>query len=212
MTICRAGAASTEVYVLFSGAAVVLHEVPGRGEVVGRLLGAPCLFGDAEALLGLPYSGRVVAGGDAAIASISRAAYRSFLDRCPRAMVASMRHLAALGCVSARYAAQNEAGGLPPRVANLLIEYADAFGCGGDIIVARRWTTPSRMAFDLGVPARPVARCLADFEARSWIHSDERGLTIGRRSALEHLSAPIRGGFFYRLGRVPAGSPMAAAG
>src|SRR5687768_2115307 len=53
--VVREGDAATDVHVLISGGVRVAHRAPGSedGEAVVKLLGAPSIFGDSEALMGI---------------------------------------------------------------------------------------------------------------------------------------------------------------
>jgi CRP-like cAMP-binding protein len=195
------GADAAVVSFLLSGSVRIYHRLgPGR-EYTPKILIAPNHFGDVQLLAGAevrPQSVDVLR--EATIALVPWRTMHLVLADDPRACMAWLEGLASQFLYTIDSDRHNAFTGLPGRIANVLLSYADAFGRpqSGAIEIEARLSRES-IARHVGSVARSVVRVLKGLEERRIIDSHRARLVIRDANALRRWTLPGRVGLSHRL-------------
>ncbi len=205
------GEAPEYLHVLLSGTVRIFHRAPDGREAVVKLMRAPAVFGDIELLCGTRLLESVSAVDEVCVARIPSAEYLEFLQRHPAAVMEHLRHLAAAFCVSACHERQVFFP-LEPRVANLLLTYAELYGTpSSEGVLIQHPLSQGDIAQSLGVVRRSVAEVFGRWRKTGLVARYNDRILLKDTLALQRLAGPLRGGLRYEMGLSLAALGRAAA-
>ncbi|MCB9556900.1 MAG: Crp/Fnr family transcriptional regulator [Deltaproteobacteria bacterium] len=195
--IVACGEPADRVFVLVAGTVRVFHRAHNGDEVVVKVLGAPAIFGEAEALPGgLPYQENVAAVGVAArVLIIPRQAMVALLRQEPQVayrLLLDVSHRLAIASYNERSLAFH-----PPtvRLANYLLDYPCPSECR---VVA---LTQQQMAEAIGVSRRSVNKDITAWKREGIVERHSGGYRILDAARLSNYADSERLSLTYRLSR-----------
>ena len=162
--ILREGEPADRVYSLVSGRVRIYHLSPSGGEeVVVTLMGAPAIFGEAEAFSGIAHLEYVDAAEPCAILVSPVEAMLRFLRQAPSACFAFMVDLATRLTVASYNERSFTFHPSTLRLANYLLDYAQWTNEGRTDAPWRIDLSQRQMAAAIGVTRRSVAKDIAQW-------------------------------------------------
>ena len=195
------GTAADRICFVLSGVVRIFHTGPQGRQFTPKILRAPNHFGDLELLAGAGINGQSVAViADAVVATVPWCALRECL------LADHALCLAWLAGISSQFLYTIDADrhhvfvGLPGRIANVLLSYADVFGrqhrSGIQLDVE---LTREQLANQVGSVKRAVVRVVQEFVERGWIGSEGTRLVLKQRAALLAQTLPRRLGLGHSM-------------
>jgi CRP-like cAMP-binding protein len=175
--VVREGETGGGVCVLVAGGVRVTHRAPGseEGDAVVKLLGAPSLFGESEALMGAPSLESVVTVIPSEVVRIPRDVFDRIARTEPRFAYALVRDLVERLCIAREHERALAFAPVESRLASFLLDHAKLFSVqlqGGGILLEVR-LSQQLLASSLAVSRKTINQTM-----RRW--SDE-GLIAKRR-------------------------------
>ena len=175
--VIREGDAATDVHVLISGGVRVAHRAPGSedGEAVVKLLGAPSIFGESEALMGIAALESVVTVVPSEVIRIPRDQFDRTLRSEPRFAYGLVRDLIERLCIAREHERALAFSPVESRLASFLLDHAKLFSVqlqGGGLMLEVR-LSQQLLASSLAVSRKTINQTM-----RRW--SDE-GIIAKRR-------------------------------
>jgi CRP/FNR family transcriptional regulator len=195
--LVEAGDPGDRIYVLLQGTVRMFHRAADGREAVTRLLTAPMMFGDAEALAGLPMLQHVAAVDSVVLAAVPARRYREMLRFSPAALHAHVVHLSRTLCLAARRERQVFTS-LEQRVANLLVSHAECLGVQRSEGVEVRLSS-MEIARSLGTIRRSVAKVIATLRREGLVKRVGSRIVLLRPDVLEAKAATIHGGLWHTM-------------
>jgi CRP-like cAMP-binding protein len=193
-TILREGAEADAVYLLLSGGVRVYHRAASGSEVLLKLFRAPALFGEMEVMAGWPYTEHAATTEATQLLRIAAQTFRELLQRSPAFTLALAHDLAVRFCVASQNIKAIAFEEVAPRLANLLLDYAEFSGiasAGGTLI--QSVLSQESMARDLAVSRKAVQQALAVFVADGLVVRQSGRYVIANMAALkERAGSPTR--------------------
>jgi CRP/FNR family transcriptional regulator, cyclic AMP receptor protein len=160
---------------------------PSGAERILAILGAGSIVGELAIIDGLPRSATVTAVRPSKLSFLSRATFESFTGKHPEVY----KHFVSLLAMRLRDTDEALAAEtflpLKGRVANALLELAEAFGhdVGGGRVVIRQKITQSDLAAMAGIARENVSRILNDWLRRKLVSRLSGYYCIENRLAIE---------------------------
>jgi CRP-like cAMP-binding protein len=195
--ILSEGESAEQVFALEHGCVRVFHRDASGKESVCKILRAPALFGEAEALSGLRYTEHVEAVTDCEILCMPVSALMRFLwqePACAVFMLIDVARRLAIASVNQKSLAFEP---VTVRLANYLLEYARARDPQSGAML-RVDLTQDDMAAALGVSRRAVASDMALWQREGAIMRGEGGYLIDE-TALRRYGSQRSLGIVYSL-------------
>jgi CRP/FNR family transcriptional regulator len=199
--LLQEGTAADRVCFVLSGVVRIFHTGPAGRQFTPKILRAPNHFGDLELLAGASINGQSVAViADAVVATVPWPALRACL------LADHGLCLAWLAGISSQFLYTIDADrhhvfvGLPGRIANVLLSYADVFGRPSksgiqlDVELSRE-----QLANQVGSVKRAVVRVVQDFVERGWLGSEGTRLVLKQRASLLAQTLPRRLGLGHSM-------------
>jgi CRP-like cAMP-binding protein len=192
------GQAAEQIYALEQGTVRVFHLSPKGDEVVVKLFGAPAVFGEAEALGGVPHQEHVSAVKACRILVMPLRAVVKLLRQEPECSIRLLVDVAARLAIAAYNEKSLAFNPLTIRLANYLLDYA-------------RWTNPpdaeeihvdltqDDMAAAVGGTRRSVAKDIIAWQQEGVLERRGRCYVVRDLEALRRYSDPGRLKLAYRL-------------
>lgn len=201
--VLREGETATDVCVLVTGGVRITHRAPGSddGEAVGQLLGAPALFGESEALMGIVSLESAVTVVPSEVVRIPRDTFDRMVRTEPRFAYGLVRDLVERLCIAREHERALAFSPVESRLASFLLDHAKLFSTqmqdGGLLLEVR--LSQQLLASSLAVSRKTINQTM-----RRW--TDE-GLIAKRRGryvildvdALEKRAVSAHFGLAHRL-------------
>lgn len=186
--VIRAGENSDYVDFLVDGQIRVFHEDEAGLQVTVKHLGAPCTLGEMQVMSKLRYVENAETLTAARFVRLPAADFQIFLQQEHRACVRLLRDVSTRMCVAMRHEA-SILFSVAARMASLFFAYANGFGHteADGAIVLRFPLTRARIAAELGVTIRSVARVLQEWREESWVITQGDSLQIQNPKALSEV-------------------------
>lgn len=209
-TVLRRGECSAHVYFLREGAVRVCHDGllrhaplgvnprcagnrPGGGLLL-KLLCAPAMFGEIEALSGEPCSDSVVTVETSRMLVVPAQAFRFLLDHEPAFAAGVARDLAKRLSIAASNQGALAHDDVQARVARLLLDYA---GCVGEPCSSGHKITAAisqaSLAADLGLSRKSVGEVLHKLRAQGLLQKIDARYTLPNVDGLKALQPHASG-------------------
>jgi CRP-like cAMP-binding protein len=182
------GEPAVSVFSLEKGAVRVFAR-RGQREVVLKLMRAPALFGEAEALSGLEFGEYVDVIETAEILIVPAEALLAFLLQAPKAAVSMLVDVGRRLAIAARNQKSLMFCAVEERLANYLLDYA-AWTNDSCCDVERLELTQDEMAAALGVTRRAVAECVGRWQALGVLSRRSAGYLLCDRRRLSSFASP----------------------
>jgi CRP-like cAMP-binding protein len=174
--------------LLIEGAARMFYPGPQKtSDITVVLFAAPAAFGDAEALVGLPWYETVEALVPSRVLRINIHAYLNVLKLEPELAARHYRDIAARFSVAIRRAQNTHFGEVHSRLIALLVSYANSFGRvlqDGESVCIHYALTRDALAQQIGSNRRSVARALAHLQGLKLIRRQGRKYVLPSITAL----------------------------
>lgn len=119
------GDVAKSIFALERGAVRVFHQSTGGDEVSLKLFRAPVVFGEAEALYGVPFQENVETIEDCHLIEMPTAAVKEFLAAAPLAAIAFVEDLSARLAIASYHQRSLAFHPITIRLANFLLDYAE---------------------------------------------------------------------------------------
>lgn len=183
--VLRQGEPGDTLHLVLEGRLKGLVVSPSGEEVVLRVFGPGDLFGALSVLDGGPHSATVVALEPVYTATLARADLQALLRQSPEAVEGLLRTLVGLIRRHGERLVDILALDLPGRLANVLLELAQAHGRQiGDAIHIEARLTQEDLAGMIGGTRATVNKLLGQFEAQGAIARSGRRIAIVDAGAL----------------------------
>ena len=189
------------VFALLDGQVRVYLVSPEGAEVVVKLFGAPALFGEAEALGGVPYQEYVGTIGNAEILVMPVAVFVDFLRDDATATFRLLVDVATRLAISIYNEKSLAFHPSTMRLANYLVDYAT----WTNPTSAKEWRialTQDQMASAVGVTRRSVAKDIADWKEAEIIARRGHQYVICDLAALRRYCDPARLQLCYSVNQI----------
>jgi CRP/FNR family transcriptional regulator, cyclic AMP receptor protein len=188
------GTAADRICFVLGGVVRIFHTGPEGRQFTPKILRAPNHFGDLELLAGGDVNGQSVEVLDeVTVAIVPWPVMRELLLRDHLLCAAWLSGLASQFLYTIDADRHHVFVGLPGRIANVLLSYADVFGrptrSGVEL---EHDLTREQLANQVGSVKRAVVRVVQDFVAKGWIASHGPRLVLKERAALLAQTLPRR--------------------
>ena len=180
--VVREGEAAGAVCVLISGGVRLTHRAPGseEGEAVVKLLGAPGIFGESEAIMGIASLESAVTVVPSEVIKIPRETFDRLVRTEPRFAYGLVRDLLERLCIAREHERALAFSPVECRLASFLLDHAKLFSVplqGGGVLVEVRLSQqllatslavvaeddqPDDASLDRGRPDREAPRSVRD--------------------------------------------------
>ena len=198
--IIAEGSLVENLYILLDGTVRVFHQSSDGREATVKHLNAPCTFAEMEILAGEP---EMLEGVQAItrikLLQVPASSFITFIHQNMGAAMLLLKDVCTRFCIAARNerAVFFEVG---PRVASLLLSYADLFGKPTDNGVRiAHLLTQQDLAHGLGVTVRSVARILAEWKQAGWVARHKGWFVLHAPEELERICHGLRHNLNYRF-------------
>jgi CRP/FNR family transcriptional regulator, cyclic AMP receptor protein len=190
--ILEEGQAPTHVTFVLEGAVRIFHTAADGRQFTPKILAAPNHFGDVELISGHTLNFQSVELiDDGCIARVHWPVLREVLQSDHAVCLGWLGGLASQFVYTIDADRHNVFSGLPGRVANVLLSYAEVYGAPiRDGIELGRPLSLDRLAREVGSVKRSIIRVLQTFEAQGWV---EPGKTMVLRRTSELIAATLPG-------------------
>jgi CRP-like cAMP-binding protein len=183
------------IYVTFvlEGAVRIFHSVDDGRQFTPKIMAAPNHFGDVELISGQTQNGQSVELlVDGWVARVPWAIVRQVLLEDHGVCLGWLGGLASQFVYTIDADRHNVFSGLPGRVANVLLSYAEVFGTPTrDGVALQVPLSLDRLAREVGSVKRSIIRVLQTFEAAGWVEPG-RALVLRRTEELVAATLPRR--------------------
>ena len=193
------------VYALTKGSVRVFHSSPTGLEVVVKIFRAPAIFGEMEALSGLPMLESVSTLEAAEIVVIPAATFVELLQRSHALALGMLRDVCARLCIASHNEKSLAFNSVRARLAHFLACYAEFDGerTATGVRIRLRMTQDD-MADALGVTRRAIAKEVIRWQEEGVLEQDRGHYVIRDVAALTADAAPLQLGLTYALGQTLA--------
>jgi CRP/FNR family transcriptional regulator, cyclic AMP receptor protein len=197
--IIREGEPPRAVTFVLEGVVRIYHVAQDGREFTPKILSAPNHFGDVELIAGHEWNGQSVELlGDGIVASIPWDTIREILLSDHAVCAAWLAGLASQFVYTIDADRHNVFSGLPGRVANVLLSYAEVFGRetkrGLEIELP---LSLERISKEVGSVKRSILRVLKSFESGGLVEGGRAQLIIRSARALKEQTLPRRLGLMH---------------
>jgi CRP/FNR family cyclic AMP-dependent transcriptional regulator len=191
---------ATVVFVL-RGAVRVFHRLDDGREFTPKFLCAPNHFGDLQPLAGLPLTIQSVeVVEEATLATVAWKTLETFLRSDHQATLAWLSGLASQFVYTIDSDRHNALTGLPGRVANVLLTYAQHFGeRDRTSTVVRAPLSRDQLARHVGSIKRSVIRVIRTFEEKGLVDARGQDVVIRSSEGLAQETLPKRVGLGHAM-------------
>lgn len=126
--LVREGDPARWFFFLLDGALRVFHQSPAGDQALLKIFSPPALFGEIEVLAGLPHQEYVQCMTDCRLLRLPAAALAQLLEEQPTFALHVLRDVAVRFCLATNNEKNLAFKLLQPRMARMLLDYAQAFG------------------------------------------------------------------------------------
>ncbi len=192
------GDVAMSIFALERGAVRVFHQSTGGDEVSLKLFRAPVVFGEAEALYGVPYQENVETVEDCRLIEMPTAAVREFLATAPLAAIAFVEDLSARLAIASYHQRSLAFHPITIRLANFLLDYAEWTNDPG----VHEWSlalSQDDMAAAIGATRRSIGKDVTAWQKAGILARRGTAYVVLDPAALERYSDPERLRLVYRL-------------
>lgn len=196
--VLRAGEPGERVFALLEGRVRVFHLSANGDEVVVKLFRAPAVFGEAEALSGLPYQEHVAAVDRSQILAMPRAALLRLLraeHECAVRLLVDVARRLAIASYNEKSLAFHPA---TVRLASYLVDYV-GWTCEPGAAELPLALTQDEMAAAIGVTRRSVAKDIAAWQQEGVLERRGGRYHVRDLAALQRYSDEQRLALAYDL-------------
>lgn len=200
VVLCE-GLPADSVIFLLEGKARIFHTSDDGREFTPKILSSPNHFGDAELLAGRSTNGQSVELlEDGLIATVRWDTLKEVLLQDHQLSLGWLAGIASQFVYTIDADRHNVFGGLPGRVANVLLSYADAFGrpFNGGIDLGIELSR-DQLAKQVGSVKRSVLRIVQGFAERGWVDTRGSRMLIRNESELVAHTLPRRVGLTHAM-------------
>jgi CRP-like cAMP-binding protein len=191
------GEPSEQIFALVQGSVRVFHVSPCGDEVALKIFAAPAIFGEAEALSGIPYLEYVRTIDDVQLLVMPTEALLDFLRGEPECTVRMLMDVSARLAIAAYNEKSLAFNPATIRLANYLLDYASWTGSGAaELRVA---LNQDEMAAAIGVSRRSVAKDIIAWQKDGLLERQGADYLIRDPEALRRYADPERLGLVYSL-------------
>ncbi len=201
--VIREGEAATDVHVLVSGGVRIAHRAPGSedGEAVVKLLGAPGLFGESEALMGIASLESVVTVVPSEVIRIPRDQFDRTLKSEPRFAYGLVRDLVERLCIAREHERSLAFSPVESRLASFLLDHAKLFSVqlqGGGLMLEVR-LSQQLLASSLAVSRKTINQTMRRWSDDGLIAKRRGRYVILEVAGLEKRAVSAHFGLAHRL-------------
>ncbi len=188
------GSPADRVCFVLRGVVRIFHTGPDGRQFTPKILKAPNHFGDLELLAGSAINGQSVAViSEATVAMVPWAVIRECLLSDHALCIAWLAGISSQFLYTIDADRHHVFVGLPGRIANVLLSYADVFGrAGRKGIELELELSREQLANQVGSVKRAVVRVMQEFVERGWLGSEGTRLVVKQRAALLAQTLPRR--------------------
>jgi CRP/FNR family transcriptional regulator len=199
------GSPADRVCFVLAGVVRIFHTGPGGRQFTPKILRAPNHFGDLELLAGASINGQSVAViSDAIVAMVPWPTVRDCLLADHSLCIAWLAGISSQFLYTIDADRHHVFVGLPGRIANVLLSYADVFGRkAGRGIELEVELSREQIANQVGSVKRAVVRVVQEFMARGCLGSEGTRMIIKNRAALLRETLPRRLGIGHEMRLLP---------
>jgi CRP-like cAMP-binding protein len=195
------GSPADRVCFVLRGVVRIFHTGPEGRQFTPKILKAPNHFGDLELLAGASVNGQSVAViDDADVAFVPWPVLRDCLCTDHRLCLAWLAGISSQFLYTIDADRHHVFVGLPGRIANVLLSYAEVFGrpshAGVELGID---LSRDQLANQVGSVKRAVVRVVQDFVARGWLASEGTRLIVKESAALLAQTLPRRLGLHHDM-------------
>ncbi len=204
------GTPADRVCFVLSGVVRIFHTGPEGRQFTPKILQAPNHFGDLELLAGAAVNGQsVTVLSEATVAMVPWSVLRECLLTDHSLCIAWLAGISSQFLYTIDADRHHVFVGLPGRIANVLLSYADVFGQqskrGTELTID---LSREQLANQVGSVKRAVVRVMQEFVQRGWLGSAGTRLVLKERACLLAQTLPRRLGLGHDMrvkGLLPSG-------